>query len=752
MALTFNIFTCRFEEHQMRWAYWVVKQNAVKVYHASTGKEFLALVPFFNMMEKRVGKVRDDAGRGGGGVIFDMDGSVTINAAHDHEEGEVVTVHPGNYTDHEFYLSFLSSPKNENGYNHLSMALPGAMPEGSEYHICLKMADDEKKTRGKCKRESSDLMWKMKTLSEWRKAMNLPPRLGELSQWANRLNLYGDDDDEKEKISAANQLLAGLPVSTDDIPAEDQLMLLGIAETNEEAMQMVVGKREETNYVPQLYPAPDPEEDPEAQRAMENLATLAAQVQQVVSSGNIGLNATQAVLNKTREFFQYGVMPKGGLDDLDDFLLKKIGMIAHCGTDKDMKITPGNISKELICAMRVHLMNESEIHTFCPADSRVFSENCQNVEFMNYTAISLENELNVIETFRVTLQNLLSAYSTTYEEDEFILKEKENIVEDGYGPVYLGAIRLRMREKQLLISTIQFLDDHYNQTISGNVPFQIEMKRQERIEADRRSAVRAQFVQDVQKRLKEVEKPLAVVPVDLGSELGKLNLTLWEGNDLKTTVSKFCQTHNIPSSYYQTLQDSLRKQIRNPEPMALQMGVILPTGERRVLGVAEGANATIETSVFCIQHDILDEETCEAIQERVRNRLNATKDKNYDRNILAVLNVDSPDGRQLKMVVRQGEQHDLLQFTSDFLEFYKMDSPSSIEAVANAVHQRLSAATMNIPVNLPSKRSVSMRLSTFDNYTAVVSAFMDFYEIYEGNTPQMMRMAVYGMSPGSLML
>ena len=744
----------------MRWAYWVVKQNAVRVYHASTGQTFLALVPFFNMIEKRVVSYKNDPlmngdgyssslGRVGGGIVFDMDGSVSISIAADHEEGEVVSVNPGNFTDHEFYLSYLSAPKGENDYNHLSMALPGALPEGSEYHICLKMADDEKKTRGKCKKESSDLMWKMKTLSEWRKSMNLPPRLGELSQWANRLHLYGDDDDEKEKLSAANQLLAGLPVSTDDIPAVDQLMLLGIADTNDEAMQLVVGQQHEVNYRPQLYSAPDPEEDPEAQRAMENLATLAAQVQQVVGSGNIGLNATRAVLNKTREFFQFGVMPKGGLDELDDFLLKKIGMLAHCGTDKDMIITPGNISKELICAMRVHLMNESEVHVFCPADSKVFSENCQNVHFMNYTAISLQNELDVIDTFRNTLNNLLVSYSTTYEEDVAILKEKEKVVVDGYGPVFLGAIRLRMREKQLLISTLDFLNDHENKTLSGDITFQLELKIKERVEADIRTALRAQFVKDVKKRLAEVVKPLAVVPVNLGAEKGKLNLTLMEGNDLQQTVVNFCQLHAIPSSYVQTLQQSLRKQIKSPEPLMLQLGVILPSGERKILGIPENANATIETSVFCIQNDILDEETCESIQERVSNRLSSP---NYKREVLGVMSVDSPDGRQLKMVVRQGEQHDLMQFTSDFLEFYKMDSPSAVEAVANAMHQQLASATMNLPVNLPSKRPVSMRLSTHDNITAVVSAFMDFYEIFEGNTATMMRMAVFGMSPGSLML
>lgn len=71
--------------------------------------------------------------------------------------------------------------------------------------------------------------------------------------------------------------------------------------------------------------APDPEEDHEARRSMENLALLAVQAQNVMSSGNVLLNATQVVLNATRDFFQHGVLPMAGLDALDMFLLKKIG-------------------------------------------------------------------------------------------------------------------------------------------------------------------------------------------------------------------------------------------------------------------------------------------------------------------------------------------------------------------------------------------------------------------------------------------
>lgn len=48
------------------------------------------------------------------------------------------------------------------------------------------------------------------------------------------------------------QLLAGLPLSTDEVSAEEQLMLLGLAETGVEASQMItVGQKEKPP--PQLY-------------------------------------------------------------------------------------------------------------------------------------------------------------------------------------------------------------------------------------------------------------------------------------------------------------------------------------------------------------------------------------------------------------------------------------------------------------------------------------------------------------------
>ena len=188
----------RFDDEELRWAYWVVMQNAVQIHQVSTGQKFLALVPFYNMVDKRIGS--------GGGITFTLGGSITISVGSLHEEGEVVGVHPGNFSDHEFYMRYLSVPKVPNPNNFFSMPLPGALPHGSEYHVCLHMPQETKDKKGKCRKESSDLMWKMKTLAEWRRMMNLPPRVGELRMWATRLHLYGDDEEEQKRLSSTNQV------------------------------------------------------------------------------------------------------------------------------------------------------------------------------------------------------------------------------------------------------------------------------------------------------------------------------------------------------------------------------------------------------------------------------------------------------------------------------------------------------------------------------------------------------------------
>jgi hypothetical protein len=206
----------RFNIHQIRWAYWIVKQNAVKIKQISTGLQFIALIPYYNMIEKKLG--------GGGGLTFGLDGTISLSVGEHFSEGNSVSIHPGNFSDSELFLRYFHVPHELNENNEIKLSLPGSIPKGSKFHYCMKGTRREQ-SRDDCKAtyKSESMFWKSKVLTEWRQLMNLPPRLQELRMWATRLHLYGGSE-EMALISQANQLIAGLPIPIDQMPAEEQLM------------------------------------------------------------------------------------------------------------------------------------------------------------------------------------------------------------------------------------------------------------------------------------------------------------------------------------------------------------------------------------------------------------------------------------------------------------------------------------------------------------------------------------------------
>eukprot|EP01039_Chlorochromonas_danica_P003198 gene3198-3501_t len=742
----------RFNIHQIRWAYWVVKQNAVRVKQIATGLEFIALIPFYHMVEKSF-----DAR---GGITFDLDGTISVRAGQTVDGGQVLSINPGPISDSEYFLRYFNVPHEvPNPQTEIKLKLPGVIPKGSKFHYCLKGTQKEQ-NRDDCKASyrSESMFWKSKVLTEWRQLMNLPPRMQELRMWATRLHLYGGQE-EMALLSSANSIIAGLPIPVDQMPAEEQLMLLGLARDNIEASVMAAGGGA-ARPPPQLYSAPDPTEDYEADRAMQHLATLAVQAQRAVAANNLALNATRAVMNRTRDFFQHGVLPMAGLDELDHFLLKKIGMLAHCGFENDMKITHGNVSEELFCAMRVHLMNEEEIHVFCPAEARVWEDNCLNVEFMNYTAISERNEKDVISALRGSLQSLLSSYPTTMEEDLSLIRrhqEKEGPeeqIESTAGKVTLQAYFLRYREKDIIYSALNHLELHEEKMRNGSLVYQIEMKAQERREADLRTEEHKKFIEKV-KAMAAVKNELAVVEVNMGETVPKANLTLLEGGDLVQTVQNFCRQHRVPLSNAPKLEQALRAKIRNPPPLQLILGVVTPLGERRVLSIAEGANETVATGVFCARYDNTPDVTatpwCQQLLQRVRSRLHP--EPPFNRRVLVSLPVDAPDGRKLLLVVREGEQHDLLQFVFDFLDAHSVQtSREGLIMLAEEVNRRLPGPVLQLPVGLTAQRSVSIRFAKDDNVTNVVEGFANFFDIEPQLKLAVLKKARQGMAPGTFLV
>ncbi len=248
-----------------------MQQNAVKIRQIATGLEFIALVPYYNMLEKRAGI--------GGSVTFDLDGryslthlttyslthltiyslthltiyslSVGIRVGRGFSEGSSIGIQPGNYTDNEYFLRYLAVGSEPNPHNYIKLSLPGAIPEGSKFHYCVKGTAKQMRSDACMGSYKSDsLMWRSSVLGDWllthslthsltgllthslthllrRKQMNLPPRLGDIRMLANKLHLYGGDE-EQQLLNAANHLVAGLPLPVDQMPAEEQLMMMGL--------------------------------------------------------------------------------------------------------------------------------------------------------------------------------------------------------------------------------------------------------------------------------------------------------------------------------------------------------------------------------------------------------------------------------------------------------------------------------------------------------------------------------------------
>jgi hypothetical protein len=133
--------------------------------------------------------------------------------------------------------------------------------------------------------------------------------------------------------------------------------------------------------------------------------------------------------------------------------------------------------------------------------------------------------------------------------------------------------------------------------------------------------------------------------------------------------------------------------------------------------------------------------------KRVTQRLETP----FVRKILLVVPIDAPDSRKLKLVLHEGEQHDVVQFVSDFFELYHMPM-ESVQMMANVVLQRLPAVATSVPVGLNSRRQVVARFSLGENITAVVEAFANFYELDDSAKVAIMKRARYGMAPGTFMV
>jgi len=103
-----------------------------------------------------------------------------------------------------------------------------------------------------------------------------------------------------------------------------------------------------------------------------------------------------------------------------------------------------NISEPLFCAVRVTVMNESDVDVLCPKAVGPWNDHhCEDGIFDPSLPVSPDNERAMIQALNDTILSLISEMRGTDEEDAAILALSESSV----GPARRSAIILRQREK-----------------------------------------------------------------------------------------------------------------------------------------------------------------------------------------------------------------------------------------------------------------------------------------------------------------
>ncbi len=241
---------------------------------------------------------------------------------------------------------------------------------------------------------------------------------------------------------------------------------------------------------------------------------------------------------------------------------------------------------------------------------------------------------------------------------------------------------------------------------------------------------------------------VATIEVNMGENVPKANLTLLEGEDINQTILKFLQKHKAPLSNTGALLEALKARIPKPPPLTLQLGVVTPLGDRKVLGIPARSNITMETGVFCARNNITDRKQCKDIEARVNDRLNVK----FQRNVRVSFSVNAPDSRELTFVIHEGEQHELLQHCSDFSELYGLPLESAPRALQTKALELMSPAIFSIPVEMGKTRPVTIQFSKGDNITNVVEGFANFFEADPNLKLAILKRARFGMNPGTFIV
>ena len=360
------------------------------------------------------------------------------------------------------------------------------------------------------------------------------------------------------------------------------------------------------------------------------------------------------------------------------------------------------LSAALMCAVRVSVMNETDVDLLCPRARGAWDDHkCEEEIFNEYQPVDRNNEMGMIEALRSSILALESEYDSTIQEDETLLSLSS------FGPATRSAIILRIREKKLLKRAL--IDLEQWEALLQEFDYQLTAIKQRREELHKEAAERDRIRKQA---ILEFKDPAVVVSLSLG-DADNTTLTVREGEDLNARLKQFGFTHKVDSAQLSALKEkawALAAALPVKE-LSLWKPIIMHDSNLTVLSVRKGDTINFAVQVFIAVHNLTLTPAREAqlttwISEHHRVR--------QMRRVLASQRFTAPDGRILQVELRQGDQHNVASAMRHWAAAVRMPS-GVVPQLVTALESKLSPALLQMPVDVPAKAPLMLRISRGDN-------------------------------------
>ena len=833
-----------------RWALGVVRSRAVWVRKRTTGAAFLALVPFLDLVPHHP--------RAGGEAVLELDSAVSVAAGCAARAGAEMAIarEARGVTDAESLCRWHHVTPGPNDANGVRLKLPGAEVTAAEVHKKVLLLRQWRKEMAMPPRGAD--LWRgavalglygdgdeeleaMKTQNSQSASLGrgdgfaaLAPNGDDGLTVEEELMLTGQAATPGEAASVAATFvgLPSVPFAGSDARApKTNFMLYAVPDADEpggDAPELDNARKELARAALQTqaaaafgeYVVDDDDEDDRrddemadgrsrrrrrrtgesSERGEEEEEAFDEEEEALVEAGDAkprsdGGDAAAEALRDARAFFESGVPPPRGLDNLDLFLLRKGRLMAACGPSREYMLRADGPSPALMCATRVLLANETEVSALeggpeAPTPSWNDDAPTEKLEgaFDAALPLSAANERAALRRLATTATNVLLSYATTEREDLDILGyDPDDVVEeedafDGdiknmpralrtEGGVVRAAVAARLREKRLLKAAM-FAMSRLEAEVDA-LAFQVDERAAAKRDAEAALAARKARAAELATRY---NTPLVLATLDVEvvqSDMGATeerpagsrftaSAVVREGDDIEQVARAFAEEHSLDASAIPTLVAALqpgtpsRLESRADAARATLVAavpVVVPSGAYGVLAVREGDDLRDIVYVFAGLHEIP-----EAFIESLVADVNATLVTRKRLPVILTMPVTVPDGRSLALEVREGDQHgDLPRFVERWCIAERVPR-STVAQVTAAVRARLDEALGTVKVSFPlgaaGRLAVFLEIRTTDpeRVTETVRAFCETHDLGVEAVPGVVRNVLSRLDPGAVVV